>query len=319
MLLLAVRRGLAPAAVMLTLLLSACTAASVPGAARLAAAMPASSPTTPAISPMPSAPTPPTQATARMPLTPTSTTTPSATTTREPRPVAKPDAYRVVGLGDSVPSGYNCDCANYVSLYAAQVERDTGVRTTASDDAVDGAASADVLHQLQPGTPVADSVARADFVVLNVGANDFAEDRADYDAGRCGGADHLDCFRPQLSEMRASLSRIVQRIGSLTHGRPVAIRVVDYWNVFEDGGVGRSNGAAFVRDTDRLTRLVDDQICAAARDNQAVCVRTYAAFKGASGDRDATPLLASDGDHPNAQGHRLLARLVAGTGYAPVI
>jgi len=316
--LLAARRGLAPAAVMLTLLLSACGGAPVPGAARLAAPMPASSPTTPATPPMPST----TPATSPMPSTPipsAKTPTSSATTTRDARPVARPDAYRVVGLGDSVPSGYHCDCANYVSLYAAQVEHDTGVRTTASDDAVDGAVSADVLHQLQPGTPVAGSVAQADFVVLNVGANDFAEDRADYDAGRCGGADHLDCFRPQLSEMRACLSRIVQRIRSLTHGRPVAIRVVDYWNVFEDGGVGRSNGAAFVRDTDRLTRLVDDQICAAARNNRAVCVRTYAGFKGVSGDCDATPLLASDGDHPNAQGHRLLARLVAGTGYAPVV
>ncbi len=224
-------------------------------------------------------------------------------------------SYRVVALGDSAPAGFSCDCSSFVRLYALHILQDTGVAATATNDAEPSALSGDDLAQLQGSSDVARAVARADFVVVNVGANDFAQDRVGYEQGACGGADHLGCFRPQLPRMHDNLVGILQRVRSLVGARPVALRVVDYWNVFEDGDVGRANGDAFVRDSDRLTRLVDDQICAAAHSQGAVCVRTYAAFKGGDrGDRDATALLASDGDHPNAAGHRLITRLVAAAG-----
>jgi lysophospholipase L1-like esterase len=41
-------------------------------------------------------------------------------------------------------------------------------------------------------------------------------------------------------------------------------------------------------------------------------VPTYTVFKGANGRTDPTSLLAPDGDHPNALGHRLIAQALLG-------
>jgi len=102
--------------------------------------------------------------------------------------------------------------------------------------------SGGVLAQLQASSDVAGAVARADFVVVNVGANDFAQDPGGYEQGACAGADHLGRFRPQLPQMHDNVVHVLQRIRSLVGARPVAIRVVDYGNVLEDGDVGRANG-----------------------------------------------------------------------------
>ena len=55
--------------------------------------------------------------------------------------------------------------------------------------------------------------------------------------------------------------------------------------------------------------LINARIEAAARSHGAVPVDLYAPFKGA-GDVDPTPLLADDGDHPDAAGHALIARVL---------
>ena len=44
----------------------------------------------------------------------------------------------------------------------------------------------------------------------------------------------------------------------------------------------------------------------------------YAAFKGEHAERDPTNLLAADGDHPNAAGHRLIAQALLSAGLAPL-
>jgi lysophospholipase L1-like esterase len=41
-------------------------------------------------------------------------------------------------------------------------------------------------------------------------------------------------------------------------------------------------------------------------------VSTYKPFKGANGTNNPTRLLASDGDHPNARGHALIAAVLYG-------
>jgi len=82
--------------------------------------------------------------------------------------------------------------------------------------------------------------------------------------------------------------------------------VTGYWNVFLDGAVGRARGAAYVTGSDALTRAVNAGIAAAAERTGATYVDVYRPFKG-DGDVDCTPLLAADGDHPDARGHRVIA------------
>src|SRR5437588_7964255 len=61
-------------------------------------------------------------------------------TTREFGPAADSGkaTETVVGLGDSVPSGSDCDCTDYVSLLGQRIQSATGRHVTVHNDAVDG-------------------------------------------------------------------------------------------------------------------------------------------------------------------------------------
>ena len=88
---------------------------------------------------------------------------------------------------------------------------------------------------------------------------------------------------------------------------PATILWASYWNVFEDGDVGRAkNGESYQSWSDRLTRATNAQICDAAQRAGATCVDLYSPFKG-DGSKDPTSWVAADGDHPNSAGHQLIA------------
>jgi lysophospholipase L1-like esterase len=229
---------------------------------------------------------------------------------------ATPATWNLVGLGDSVPVGSNCRCTDFVHLLGQQVQHDTGKPVTTTNLAEASQDSAGLLAQLQDSPETVRAVAAADEVTVTIGANDFAVARSDYFAGDCGGADGLDCFRAELPALRDNLTRILARIHQLGRPHPPAVRVTNYWNVFEDGEVARdTRGDAFMADSDQLTRIANDLICQVTRQAGGVCVDTYTPFKGQGGKNDPTGLLADDGDHPNAAGHRLIAQVLARSGH----
>jgi lysophospholipase L1-like esterase len=105
----------------------------------------------------------------------------------------------------------------------------------------------------------------------------------------------------------AQLSAILTAARKLRGDRSTQVLVTQYWNVFADGDVARAaNGTAYLRWSDELTRALNTRICRAAQSDGATCVDLYAPLKG-NGSRNPTDLLAGDGDHPNAAGHRLIA------------
>jgi lysophospholipase L1-like esterase len=215
----------------------------------------------------------------------------------------------VVALGDSVPAGSACGCRNFVSDYGDLLARRTGHRVTVSNFAQGGAQTADVLAQLrQPA--VGDALGDATTVVLMVGANDFYRPFKRVRAG----AKKTTEYRATARRVQRNVETTIHQIRSL-HAGPVTIVVLGYWNVVKDGRVGRHvYGAAGVRAAKSATGWANGALKAAARSGHAVYVSTYKAFRGANGHKDPTGLLAPDGDHPNAAGHRLLAQTV----YAPV-
>jgi lysophospholipase L1-like esterase len=213
----------------------------------------------------------------------------------------------VVGLGDSVPSGTNCRCVGYVPLVARALAGGDARVARVRNLARGGMTTSSVLAQLDDPA-VRTAIGSASVVLVTVGANDVSPARLRDPA--CRPVVALACYRPAI----AGVGRRVQRLlaGIATLAPPGArVLVTGYWNVFLDGAVGLRQGADYVAGSDALTRAMNDVIAAAAAQTGTRYVDIYTPFKG-SGDVDCTPLLASDGDHPNARGHRVIADALLG-------
>jgi lysophospholipase L1-like esterase len=216
------------------------------------------------------------------------------------------DALSVVGLGDSVPAGAACGCANYVTLVGQDLAARTGRDLTVTDLGADGFTTDDVLDQL--GTASArDVLADADVVVVTVGANDL--DRTRIATPTCPAARTTSCFADDVAGLQRRVTGLLSQVRGLQSSHGGQLLVTGYWNVFLDGAVGRQQGPDYVAASDALTRAVDAAIVAATAATGTSYVDVYRAFKG-DGSIDCTPLLAADGDHPNADGHQVIARAV---------
>jgi lysophospholipase L1-like esterase len=248
---------------------------------------------------------------------PTTAPVPAATTAPSPStPAAQPtttgpaatDPLTVVALGDSVPSASTCGCTGYVERLGASLHSRTGRPVTVHNDATDGWTTADVGHDLSsPST--ASHLADADLVVIEVGANDFDLDRVDDPA--CLPASTSPCWSATMADLRTGLADIVSGIRRLDSRPDLRIAVLGYWNVTVDGAVGEERGEAFVAGSDALTRAVNAAIESTADRLGSIYVDAYKPLKG-DGSGDPTSALLDDGDHPDAEGHALIAAAVLG-------
>jgi len=215
----------------------------------------------------------------------------------------------VVAVGDSVPSGGGCECRAFPDTYAARSAARVGAVASTVNLAVDGYTSAEVRSQVV-GPAASAALQRADTVVIMVGANDFLQPLVDDLDGRCSRA---DCYTLTEQSVSANVVDTVQQIRAI-HPTPVSVIVVGYWNVAEDGSVGReAYGVDGMAKADRATAYANTALQQAAADTGAHYVATFAAFRGPDGGLDPTPLLAADGDHPNAAGHDRIAQALFDT------
>jgi lysophospholipase L1-like esterase len=212
---------------------------------------------------------------------------------------------RVVALGDSVTSGRNCGCAPFPDIYGDLLHARTDAPVTVENLGAAGLDSTGLLSRLdQPNSPTELATASADVVLLTIGANDFGDHHDDITSGRCTGT---ECVSAELGQLTTNLDRILDRIHALRDGQPTTILVTGYWTVFQDGQVARRSFPTSGRAaTTRLTRRVNTVIASTARSARAVYVDLYGPFESV----EVTNLLAPDGDHPNAAGHALIARLL---------
>jgi lysophospholipase L1-like esterase len=213
----------------------------------------------------------------------------------------------VAALGDSVPAGADCHCRNFVSDYGDLLTNRVHHPVAVTNLARGGADTADVLAQLhQPA--VQHAVREATTVMLMVGATDFDHP---FQRVRAGAKKTIE-YRAAAGRVQRNVEATIRQIRAL-HPGPMTVVVLGYWNVVKDGTVGwRTYGAAGERAAKSATGWANGALRAAARSEHATYLSTYAAFKGAHGREDPTALLAADGNHPNAAGHWVLARVVDG-------
>lgn len=222
-------------------------------------------------------------------------------------PSASARVLRVVGLGDSVMAGTHCGCAGLAEEYGKALEARTGTQVRVTNLGTNGFVTTDVLHDLDHDPATRSAISQADLVVVTIGANDLVPELDQWQTTGCDSA----CFNGPAVQMGRNLQRVLAAITGLRIAHPGPVLVTDYWNVFTDGDVARqAGGQAQIDWTTEVTAVANQQICGAARSAGDTCVDLVAAFKG--GGADPTPLLAADGDHPNAAGvraivHELLA------------
>ena len=236
----------------------------------------------------------------------------STASTRAHTPVQPPRAARdatradtspvvVVGLGDSVTAGSACGCTTFVDLYAAMLHQRSGRSAAASNLGQPGLTSTGLSAQLVD-PKVRAQLSKATLVVLTIGANDLEPLIGQWQAAGCDST----CIEPATQAMGTNLAVALRQVRAEVSPK-TRVLVTNYWNVFEDGDVGEQDyGKAFHAWSDSVTRSANDHICAAAAAAGDTCVDLYEPFEGA-GDRNPTALLAGDGDHPNAEGHQVIA------------
>jgi lysophospholipase L1-like esterase len=236
-------------------------------------------------------------------------TTMTTTTTPPPPPATAATAsggisrsITVIGIGDSVTSGYNCNCEAFVGLFATQLAAQDDVQTSSVNLGVPGWTSSQLLAAMTKPGAFRNQVAKADILLVTIGANDLNPLESKGPAG-CPAT----CYTPLIDSAGHNVELIVDAALAANPAHPPTVLVTDYWNVFQDGDVGTAeHGAAFQSWSDVLTRAESTQICHGAQSAGASCVSLYAPFKG-NGSINPTSLLAADGDHPNAAGHQLIA------------
>jgi lysophospholipase L1-like esterase len=235
------------------------------------------------------------------------TRTPVATTRRTPQQAPQ---LHVVGIGDSVMAGTNCNCETIMAGFARAMSDRSGRPVTATNLGVAGYTTNDLLDQLSQDANARRDVADADILIVIIGANDLGDALESWHQDDCDAS----CYQPQVDAMGARLASVLSLVTSLRGGQPMTVLVDNYWNVFTDGTVARADGGrAQVDWSVEVTKAANLAIAHAASSSGAVTVDLVRPFKN-GGDDDPTPLLADDGDHPNAAGVKaIVAANVAAT------
>ncbi|MCW2866824.1 MAG: hypothetical protein JWR20_1012 [Marmoricola sp.] len=235
---------------------------------------------------------------------------PTAGAAATPSPGA-PDTLHVVGLGDSVMAGTNCGCAGIVEEYAAGLARSTRRHVTSTDLSDGGLVTDDVDKGLTDDGDQQQALRTADVVLVTIGANDLYPALDQWRSTSCDAT----CYGGLAERMGRTLSAVLDKIKALVP--PSAqVLVTNYWNVFTDGAMTRrSVGQAQIDFSEDVTDAANRQICAAAQAHSDTCVDLLRPFKGTTAHPvDVTPLLAADGDHPDAAGVVVIVRaLLAAT------
>jgi lysophospholipase L1-like esterase len=220
--------------------------------------------------------------------------------------------WMVLALGDSVPAGSGCACTPFPALYAADIGAVTGEPTVSVNLGRPGLTSGQLLGQLASGGEASTDLAQAAVVTITIGANDFQYRPSQ----QCPG---LSCYAGQLHALARNVAGVLQRVARARPLRATVVRVTGYWEIWEDGKVGAEKGGDYMRVNDALTTAVNTALAQAAAAAAVGYVDLRAAFhRSPSADGD-TELLAADGDHPNAAGHRMIADLLRASGLSPVL
>ena len=231
----------------------------------------------------------------------------------------------LVALGDSVAYGrYYCGgCPTFVRRFAFALERSMGRRVRIQNLARPARLDSDALRaQLESDTAVRAAVARASAVTITVGhydkpwesQTDPCDGPAMYPSVKWAAYDD-ECLAEDVDRYETNLGAVLAIVRKLRQGKPTLIRAtIDYNDLIGRSGLSRE--AATV--SQGLAEDYAVATCEIVLSFHADCVDVLHAFNGLSGLESPRRFLARDHAHPNARGHREIARLMIRDGFGPL-
>ncbi|HLO02511.1 MAG TPA: GDSL-type esterase/lipase family protein [Symbiobacteriaceae bacterium] len=223
--------------------------------------------------------------------------------------------WTYTALGDSLGTGFGA-LQGYVPRYQSYMATDTGNSVNLTNLSVNGWTSTDLLGAIRTDSSMRRSVKGSQVVTWDIGGNDLRGARSSYKSGTCGGADNQDCLRAAVATFQANWNAIVQEIKTLRAGASTIYRTIDVYNPYvnEDKADGSFTVMA------PYLAQINDQIHAQASTYGYQYGKVWDAFNGPNHDTDPADKgwIFIDGLHPNDTGHKVIADLLRGLGYAPL-
>ena len=243
-----------------------------------------------------------------------STETPSASQT--PPPEVEAEALQIAVLGDSIPYGQqDCGgCTTFIDLYARHLEKKLDRPVVADNLSThDGLRGADLVTRIHDDESYRQRVAVSDIVIVTIGHNDqpWNSPTSECDAYTYGPFEWESWIEPCIGDRVRKQARVVTDVlaeaASLRSGESTVFMVTTDYNDVITPGADRAE----ITTSSTVLDAYRDGICHAAAKAGAACVDIYPAFNGPDGRRPAGELLAPDGTHPSAKGHKAIARVLA--------
>ena len=238
--------------------------------------------------------------------------------------------WRYTAMGDSITTAYTVTAGSgYVPKYQSYIQTDTGISVTLYNLGQNGWTSSSLLNALRTDQVFQTSVLQSDVVTWYIGINDLMNARNTYKNRKCGGTDNQDCLRSMVTKFNSNWDRIIGEIIARRSISNTIIRTADIYNPWVKADMAKNttpdkNETVPKGNDFQVIKYYLDQlnshIAASATAYVIPYAQVYAAFNGASGTDDpiAKGLVGSDGLHPTAAGHKLIADLLRGLGYAPL-
>jgi lysophospholipase L1-like esterase len=240
-----------------------------------------------------------------------------------PTSTRRPATLHLVAIGDSIPFGQHfCGgCQTFVDLYAAYVQRRTGVPVAVNNLSQDTGIDSSLLRREMLSNPsMRHAVAAARIVTVSIGHNDTPWNNS---TDPCHGGGYPNatwtdykgaCVRRAVNLYRRNLTTVLATIRALRKEQPTLVLVTnDYEDLIGDPAVPTSA----YQITRTIVGAFAQTTCHVVRVEHAICIDTYRAFNGVHGLANPSGLLEPDHTHPNETGHQLIASLLERVNLAP--
>jgi hypothetical protein len=244
----------------------------------------------------------------------------------EPKAFAMPtDVWHLLILSESSMWGLG-------EAYAAQIEKDVGVKVVVEDYAVGGLTVGEALNALRNEAPIrydlsglSAAISDADVIVMGhtgdpavslIPENKWDGDLCVYSIGNVSGNPPTHCNPAALEQYTTDLKWIWGEIFRLRNGQPTILRSLDVYNPWISIWNEKDIYLACTRCWENLSNAVH----MAAEAYHIPFLSRYDAYNGVNHDEDPREkgYILSDGTHPTDLAQQVTAELLAKLGYDPV-